>query len=302
MIDFTNLPRRNKTYGGANGNKISVIYEGQLYMLKFPGAARLNNTMSYANGCVSEYLGSHIFELAGIPVQKTLLGTYNKNGKEKIVVACRDFTSPNIVLQDFASLKNTIIGSNSNGYGTELEDILETIEEQLIMDPKTLRERFWDMFIVDALIGNWDRHNGNWGFLYDQATDKMTLAPVYDCGSCLYPQADETIMKAVLEDPTERDTRIFDRPLSGIKQGGQKINYYRFISSSENRDCNAALKRIYPRITVPDLTKLIEETPITGALQKQFYLTMLLERREKILQYSLERLKKRERRLSRDAR
>ena len=26
MIDFTNLPRRNKTYGGANGSKRSVIY------------------------------------------------------------------------------------------------------------------------------------------------------------------------------------------------------------------------------------------------------------------------------------
>ena len=302
MIDFTNLPRRNKTYGGANGNKISVIYEDQLYMLKFPGAARLNNEMSYANGCISEYLGSHIFELAGIPVQKTLLGTYTRNGKEKVVVACRDFTSPNVVLQDFASLKNTIIGSSSNGYGTELEDILETIEEQLIMDPKLLRERFWDMFIVDALIGNWDRHNGNWGFLYDQATDEMTLAPVFDCGSCLYPQADDTIMKAVLEDPAERDQRIFDRPLSGIKKDGQKINYYRFLSSLENRDCNEALKRIYPRITVPDLTKLIEETPFIEGLQKQFYLTMLLERREKILQYSLEKLKKRERRMSRDAR
>ena len=271
-------------------------------MLKFPGAARLNNEMSYANGCISEYLGSHIFELAGIPVQKTLLGTYTRNGKEKVVVACRDFTSPNVVLQDFASLKNTIIGSSSNGYGTELEDILETIEEQLIMDPKLLRERFWDMFIVDALIGNWDRHNGNWGFLYDQATDEMTLAPVFDCGSCLYPQADDTIMKAVLEDPAERDQRIFDRPLSGIKKDGQKINYYRFLSSLENRDCNEALKRIYPRITVPDLTKLIEETPFIEGLQKQFYLTMLLERREKILQYSLEKLKKRERRMSRDAR
>lgn len=302
MIDFTNLPRRNKTYGGANGNKISVIYEDQLYMLKFPGAARLNNEMSYANGCISEYLGSHIFELAGIPVQKTLLGTYNRNGKERVVVACRDFTSPNVVLQDFASLKNTIIGSSSNGYGTELEDILETIEEQLIMDPNILRERFWDMFIVDALIGNWDRHNGNWGFLYDQATDEMTLAPVFDCGSCLYPQADDAIMKAVLEDPAERNQRIFDRPLSGIKKNGQKINYYRFLSSLENRDCNAALKRIYPRITVPDLTRLIEETPLIGDLQKQFYLTMLLERREKILQYSLEKLKKRERRMSRDAR
>ena len=302
MIDFTNLPRRNKTYGGANGNKISVIYEGQLYMLKFPGSARLNQEMSYANGCISEYLGSHIFELAGIPVQQTLLGTYTKNGKEKIVVACKDFTSPSVVLQDFASLKNTIIGSNSNGYGTELEDILETIEEQLIMDPKVLRERFWDMFIVDALIGNWDRHNGNWGFLYNQQTDEMSLAPVYDCGSSLYPQADESIMRAVLEDPSERDTRIFDRPLSGIKQGGQKINYYRFISSLENKDCNEALKRIYPRITLPELEKLIDETPFVSILQKKFYLTMLMERREKILQYSLERLKRRERRQSYEAR
>ena len=24
MIDFTNLPRRNKTYAGANGNKIAM--------------------------------------------------------------------------------------------------------------------------------------------------------------------------------------------------------------------------------------------------------------------------------------
>ena len=36
MIDFTNLPRRNKTYGGANGSKRSVIYQDEQYMLKFP--------------------------------------------------------------------------------------------------------------------------------------------------------------------------------------------------------------------------------------------------------------------------
>lgn len=85
-IDFTNCPVRNKTYAGANGSKISVIYDGHLYMLKFPSAAALNKDMSYANGCISEYLGCHIFETVGIPVQETLLGTYTKNGKEKIVV------------------------------------------------------------------------------------------------------------------------------------------------------------------------------------------------------------------------
>ena len=302
MIDFTNMPRRNKTYGGANGNKISVIYQDHLYMLKFPGIPRINKDMSYANGCISEYLGSHVFELAGIPVQQTLLGTYTNNGKEKIVVACRDFTSPEVVLQDFASLKNTIIGSSSNGYGTELEDILETIEQQMVMDPKILRERFWDMFIVDALIGNWDRHNGNWGFLYNPTTDETILAPVFDCGSSLYPQADETIMQNVLKDPAEKDARIFDRPLSGIKKDGQKINYYHFISSLKNKECNDALKRIVPRVTVPELVRLVEETPFIGKLQREFYQTMLLERREKILQFSLDRLLKRERRQMHEAR
>ena len=77
-IDFTNCPVRNKTYAGANGSKISVIYDGHLYMLKFPSAAALNKDMSYANGCISEYLGCHIFETVGIPVQETLLGTYTK--------------------------------------------------------------------------------------------------------------------------------------------------------------------------------------------------------------------------------
>ena len=117
MIDFSLLPRRNKTYAGANGSKIAVMYEDELYMLKFPGVARKNKDMSYANGCICEYLGCHIFEIAGIPVQKTLLGTFTRNGKEKIVVACKDFTTPDTVIQDFASLKNTIIDSEHNGYG-----------------------------------------------------------------------------------------------------------------------------------------------------------------------------------------
>ncbi len=42
MIDFTSLSTRKKTYAGANGNKIAVMYQDALYILKFPGAARLN--------------------------------------------------------------------------------------------------------------------------------------------------------------------------------------------------------------------------------------------------------------------
>ena len=106
----------------------------------------------------------------------------------KTVVACRDFTSPGVVLQDFASLKNQIVDSVRNGYGTELSDIQDTFEQQTAIDATILKERFWDMFIVDALIGNWDRHNGNWGFLYDTQTDEMIYgSPDFRlCPSCAF--------------------------------------------------------------------------------------------------------------------
>lgn len=291
MIDFTNAAVKNKAYAGANGSKISVVYNGEQYMLKFPPFPTINKEMSYTNSCISEYLGCKIFESVGIPVQETIIGAYTSKGKKKIVVACKDFTSQGITLQDFASLKNRIIDSERNGYGTELGDILLTIDEQTSMDSETLKTRFWDMFIVDALIGNWDRHNGNWGFLYNNATDEVTLAPVFDCGSSLYPQADEDIMKAILSDNNEFNHRIFDIPLSAITYNGKKINYFKFLSEGEFSDCNKALKRISGRIDMNKIYEIIDSAPTITELQKEFYKTMLLARKERIIDFSLNKLK-----------
>ena len=291
MIDFTNAVQKNKTYAGANGGKISVLYNGEQYMLKFPPFPTINKEMSYTNSCISEYIGCKVFESVGIPVQETVIGTYTSKGKEKVVVACKDFTSQGITLQDFASLKNRIIDSERNGYGTELADILSTIDEQTAMDSETLKTRFWDMFIVDALIGNWDRHNGNWGFLYNNATDEVTLAPVFDCGSSLYPQADEDLMKKILSDKNELNHRIFDIPLSAITYNGKKINYFNFLSEGKFSDCNKALKRIASRIDMKKIYEIIDNTPTITELQKEFYKTMLTARKERIIDFSLNKLK-----------
>lgn len=291
MIDFTNAVQKNKTYAGANGGKISVLYNGEQYMLKFPPFPTINKEMSYTNSCISEYIGCKVFESVGIPVQETVIGTYTSKGKEKVVVACKDFTSQGITLQDFASLKNRIIDSERNGYGTELADILSTIDEQTAMDSETLKTRFWDMFIVDALIGNWDRHNGNWGFLYNNATDEVTLAPVFDCGSSLYPQADEDLMKKILSDKNELNHRVFDIPLSAITYNGKKINYFKFLSEGKFPDCNKALKRIASRIDMKKIYEIIDNTPTITELQKEFYKTMLTARKERIIDFSLNKLK-----------
>ena len=115
IIDFTNLPKRNKMYSGANGNKISIIYDNEQYMLKFPALPNKNQNMSYSNSCFSEYLGCQIYKSIGIPVQDTILGTYTVKDNKKIVIACKVFTKFGITLQDFVSLKNQIINSERNG-------------------------------------------------------------------------------------------------------------------------------------------------------------------------------------------
>ncbi len=291
-IDFTACEiNKFKAYGGANGNKINIIYEGKSYMLKFPPVPGRNKAMSYTNSCISEYLACHIYETLGIKAQKTMLGTYtDKRGKEKVVVACADFTEDGKKLIEFAQLKNTCIDSEQNGYGTDLDSIMTAIEEQGLIPTDELKDFFWDMFIADALLGNFDRHNGNWGILVDEEHQKAEIAPIYDCGSCLYPQLAVEDMQEVLEKEEEINKRIFVFPTSAVEVQGKKVSYFDYISSLKNEDCNRALKRIHERIDMEKINQLVEETPFIVSQQKEFYRIMLKERKEQILDYSMELL------------
>ncbi len=282
-IDFTACPRiHSRAYNGANGKKIAVSFEGSVWMLKFPpSAADKPNDLSYSNSCISEHLGSTVFRLLGVPAQETRLGTH-VNGRRKIVCACRDFTVPGVRFYDFCSIKNTVIDSETGGHGTELSDVLTTIDLQHFVDPVAVRRRFWDMFVVDALLGNFDRHNGNWGFLVDERTGQSELAPVFDCGSCLLPQSDERIMRLMLEDEDELNARIYTFPGSMLKIGGRKINYRDFIATRFDPGLVEALDRLLPRIRALEFSALLDETPYLTDLQRTFLGTYLAARRDRI--------------------
>lgn len=283
-IDFSNcVVDKTRIYGGANGSKLGIIFNGKNYMIKFAPKADQSSSLSSTNSCVSEYVGCHIFKLLGIPVQDTILGKYA--GKQ--VVACVDLESNGFILKDFASLKNTIIDSEHNGYGTELSDILFTLNTQNLINPFLLTNFFWEMFIADALLGNFDRHNGNWSFLVNRSTGEIKLSPIYDCGSCLYPKLDESTMKAILKDENEINRRIFEFPNSAIKQYGKKINYYQLLMTTDNSDCLKALRTIGHRINLANIDKIIDDTPDISETHKLFLKVMVLERKKKIIDAAL---------------
>ena len=283
MLDFTNFQIKKKTYSGANGNKISILIDGEMYMLKMPQRSNKNENLSYSNSAISEYIGSHIFNMIGINAQETLLGIYKYHEIDRISVACKDFEKNGYVLKDFASVKNQIIDSNSNGYGTNLPDVIEAIERQMLIDPKELSDYFWDMFIVDALIGNWDRHNGNWGFLYNQESDNVIIAPIYDCGSCLFPQLDDEEIKKILSDKLKFNVRVYDFPTSALSIDNKRINYYSFISEHKYKECDAALKRIAPKINIDKINILIDAIPCISEEHKTFLKRILKTRKEIII-------------------
>ena len=291
-VDFTKCRRIfGKAYNGANGKKIAVEYEGAVYMLKFPPSAENKPTdLSYTNSCFSEHIASSIFRMLGICTQETLLGTFQISGKTKVVCACKDFTANGKILYDFCSIKNTILDSEHGGTGTELSDIMESMEKQQFVNPNTLKQHFWNMFVVDAFLGNFDRHNGNWGFLFDSATQNAEIAPVFDCGSCLLPQADDKVMERVLQDEDELNARIFQFPTSAVKDQGRKIHYYDFLMSKKSEDCNKALMRIVPRIHMDEIQNFLQEVPYLSDLQHTFYHTYIQARWEKLLMPAYEQL------------
>lgn len=278
-VDFTTCPRvAARAYNGANGKKIAVEWYGSVWMLKFPPSASDRPTaLSYTNSCFSEHIAGTIANMIGLKSHETRLGTFT-NGKTKTVCACRDFTAGGKVLYDFCSIKNTVIDSETGGTGTELDDVLETIELQSFVDPVALRAHFWDMFVVDAFLGNFDRHNGNWGFLVDQASGKAEIAPAFDFGSCLLPQADDDTMRRVIEDKAECDARIYTFPASALKQGGKKINYVDFVRRNADGVLAPSLARIVPRIDMAAIRAFIDDTPLLTDLQRRFYKVYLAAR------------------------
>lgn len=270
MIDFTNYDEELNSYKGSEKKK-TLVCSNKRYLVKFPDPVReKNKNISYINNAFSEYVGSNIFRLAGFKTQNTVLGKYMYNGKEKIVCACEDFTDSNNVLYEFENL--ALSANPDKKIETELNDIICVVEESNVIDTHTTKQMFWDMFVIDSIIGNTDRHNGNWGFILNNTTKKITFAPIYDCGSCLNPMLEDSDMEKLTEVEMKN---IAINCYSCLKENGKKINYMTYIKSMKNNECNNAIKRVFENINMDKINVFIDEISCMSNTRKQFYKTVI---------------------------
>ena len=266
MVDFTKCTEVFNNYKGSEKKK-TLVYNNKKYLVKFPNPViAKNKNISYINNAFSEYVGSNVFRLVGFATQNTILGKYVYNGKEKIVCGCEDFTDDNNVLYEFESL--ALSTNPDKKIGTELEDILEVVEESQMINSLNTREKFWDMFVIDSIIGNTDRHNGNWGFILNNKTNEIKFAPIYDCGSCLNPMLEDKEMESLNAVELKN---IAINCYSCIKDNGKKINYITFIKSMKNEECNSAIKRIIHKIDLDKINEFIDKTAYMSDIRKNFY-------------------------------
>lgn len=259
-------------YGGRAGQKEGILLNGEPWIAKYPRTTRDlvgKHLPSYTSSPVSEYLGSHIFGLLGIPVHETMLGY--RNGK--IVCACRDFTFPNARLFEFKDIKNALSDDDagfssapSDGESIFLGDVLAAIEtSEVLKGVPGVLERFWDMFVVDAFIKNPDRNNGNWGVLMT-APLTYELAPVYDQGSSLFSKRSPSVAARRLEDAeAEREdafgTNVSCYRLSDGLGGSEAIHPFEYMAKTTNPDLAAAVARFVSAMDFDEVDALIDSVP-----------------------------------------
>lgn len=265
-LDFTANKSTLRFYGGTSSKK-GVLIDGKAYMLKMPS----NPNDINSNSALTEYIGSHIYELLDIPVQKTCLGIY-KEDKTYIAVACEDFNKGiGDKFVSFREIMTTFIphftdsnGIVSNGDSSDLQETLLTIEQHPVFEGMrdVIKTRFWEMFIVDCLIANPSRNNGNWG-LIQHLDDTFSPAPVLGNEGCLNINYNQTC---------------------SYLEKGKRINPSQFIERQENRECTKIFLKLYPEIerTIPEILSFLDDVPetISGLpcctkVQKEYFKSMI---------------------------
>jgi hypothetical protein len=214
-----------------------------------------------------------------------------RNGK--VVALCKDFTAPQARLYEFSKYKATyepgftdFYGNVSDGNVSVIDEALLTIRNHAILSKVAgVEERFWQMFIVDALIGNPDRNNDNWGALIIDK-DVVGLAPVYDNGNCLNDKWDDEKVAVFMAD----ERMFLNAAYKGVvcyytKSNGKKINPFQYLSGNICECAEVCLKDLSQKIAdrKDEIFDLIDSVDVISEVRQKFYKRLIDVRSQELM-------------------
>lgn len=276
MLTITDSIRNNVTYEGTT-RKFGVTIDNKNYMVKFAK----DNDLSV----LCEYIASSFINKLGYSCQTVYLGQY----KGEYVDVVYDFASNNdCYLHSFKDTKQSSVDTDIGDKEYTYSDIIYLIDKHLKLSDRNklkTKQQFWQMYICDAILGNRDRHWGNWGYLGKDNQTNYVPAPIYDNGASLFPGVNFAL-SAMMQDRKKffRD-RVFEFPASLFKvqrpDRAYRSNYYDIFSDLRiNRIFAEEVRKIKQRISYKDLFAIIVgivntiEVPIDKSI-KQFWVEIV---------------------------
>jgi hypothetical protein len=180
------------------------IEDGKRYLLK-------SGTPPYFQEPFNEVIASKIMECLGIVHTSYKL----KQIKGKWYCSCQNYlgsSCDNVMALHIDRIKD--YGEKENRYDHYIGICRE-------LGISGIKKKIDQMIVIDYLIGNTDRHYGNFGLLRDSITLKYVDAlPIYDCGTSLWNLLDKSKIRADDDIPNESFKNSQEANIEFVKDFG----------------------------------------------------------------------------------
>jgi len=278
IIDFSDWEELKLPVSGVREKKwLKNTNTGELGLFKFP---KTKDTGDFW----AEKIADEIGKMINIETAKTELGIYNgRIGSFSYYI----LGEGEYLLEGHAVVGEVLDFSTSSeiyenlGRNYSVQLLEEVLAEQFPL--------FHKIIVFDCLIGNTDRHHGNWAFISDDSGVWLRLSPLYDNGSSLcYLERTERI-DLMKNDKQMMNAALLTKPKSQIgledTRPANHFDVFSYICGKYKNDIKPIIENIERELTDETISILLDkfdETIICHKM-KAFVKLFLITRRDKML-------------------
>lgn len=197
-VDVTSWPTELLEARGSGSNVWRRDPDGGLWLYKATRPARATGVLQGEDW--AEKAVERLAALIGVPTARVELATVDRDGRLELGVISKNLAGTGLELQGGATLLADVPGyryrdSRGRPPRNRVGHSVATVRRQLaafeVSPPRGFKPAFmtaFDVFggylLLDAWIGNQDRHEENWAVLRD-SSGALSLAPSFDHGASL---------------------------------------------------------------------------------------------------------------------